>query len=138
MAKLWTCTPHAVRQVGDTIRVHFRNNARFPFTISPLGLPVGKKSEGADYADGLSDNSQAQCTRAHRSTHIRVAATGTPELNRLDNHVDAVGINTFTCGGLDFWTGCSTFVVKTGNSLMLDWTITEDAAPSEKDGDSVL
>ena len=69
---------------------------------------------------------------------VPTPATGSLALNRLDNHVGAVGINTFTCEGLDLWTGCSSFVVKTGNSLMLDWTITEDAAPSEKDGDSVL
>jgi len=39
-------------EVGDTIRVIFRNNGRFPYSMHPHGLFYDKASEGADYADG--------------------------------------------------------------------------------------
>ncbi len=38
-------------QVGDTIRVVFRNNTRFPVSMHPHGLLYAKDSEGAGYAD---------------------------------------------------------------------------------------
>lgn len=38
-------------EVGDTIRVVFRNNTRFPVTMHPHGVLYGKDSEGASYAD---------------------------------------------------------------------------------------
>ena len=39
-------------QVGDTIRVVFRNNAKFPATVHPHGVFYDKRSEGAPYNDG--------------------------------------------------------------------------------------
>lgn len=44
-------------QVGDVIRVVFRNNASFPATIHPHGVFYRKDSEGADYSDGTSGSS---------------------------------------------------------------------------------
>ena len=38
-------------EVGDTIRVVFRNNTRFPVSMHPHGLQYAKDSEGAPYAD---------------------------------------------------------------------------------------
>lgn len=38
-------------QVGDTIRVVFRNNTRFPMSMHPHGVAYDKASEGAGYAD---------------------------------------------------------------------------------------
>lgn len=38
--------------VGDTIRIVFRNNARFPFSVHPHGVFYDKRSEGAQYEDG--------------------------------------------------------------------------------------
>jgi len=38
-------------QVGDTIRVVFRNNADRPYTLHPHGVFYGKDSEGAPYDD---------------------------------------------------------------------------------------
>ena len=38
--------------VGDNIKVHFKNRARFPFSIHPHGVFYGKDSEGANYNDG--------------------------------------------------------------------------------------
>jgi len=41
-------------EVGDTIRVVFRNNARHPYSMHPHGVFYAKASEGADYSDGSS------------------------------------------------------------------------------------
>jgi len=41
-------------EVGDTIRVVFRNNASHPFTMHPHGVFYEKPSEGAGYDDGSS------------------------------------------------------------------------------------
>ncbi|XP_053313463.1 coagulation factor V [Spea bombifrons] len=38
-------------EVGDTLRVHFKNMANKPLTIHPQGIAYGKKSEGSNYAD---------------------------------------------------------------------------------------
>jgi FtsP/CotA-like multicopper oxidase with cupredoxin domain len=45
-------TIHA--EVGDIIKVVFKNNARFPFSIHPHGVFYQKDSEGALYNDGVS------------------------------------------------------------------------------------
>jgi hephaestin len=39
-------------QVGDTIQVVFRNNARYPFSVHPHGVFYTKSAEGALYDDG--------------------------------------------------------------------------------------
>lgn len=39
-------------QVGDTIKVTFRNNCSFPASIHPHGVRYDKKDEGAPYNDG--------------------------------------------------------------------------------------
>jgi FtsP/CotA-like multicopper oxidase with cupredoxin domain len=41
-------------EVGDTIRVVFRNKASRPYTMHPHGVFYAKSSEGAAYADGTS------------------------------------------------------------------------------------
>lgn len=41
-------------EVGDTIKVVFRNNTRHPFSMHPHGVQYQKDSEGADYQDGTS------------------------------------------------------------------------------------
>lgn len=38
-------------EVGDTIRVGFKNNTRFPVTMHPHGVRYDKESEGAPYSD---------------------------------------------------------------------------------------
>ena len=40
-------------EVGDTIKVMFRNNASFPFSLHPHGVAYTRDSEGAMYADGM-------------------------------------------------------------------------------------
>lgn len=42
-------------EVGDTIKVVFKNNARFPFSIHAHGVFYQKESEGASYNDGVSE-----------------------------------------------------------------------------------
>ncbi len=39
-------------EVGDTIRVVFKNNSAYPFTVHPHGVFYNKDSEGAPYSDG--------------------------------------------------------------------------------------
>jgi FtsP/CotA-like multicopper oxidase with cupredoxin domain len=39
-------------EVGDTIKVVFRNHATHPFSMHPHGVEYAKDSEGADYNDG--------------------------------------------------------------------------------------
>lgn len=39
-------------EVGDTIRVIFRNNGRYPYSMHPHGVFYEKSSEGAGYVDG--------------------------------------------------------------------------------------
>jgi manganese oxidase len=41
-------------EVGDTIKIVFRNNATHPFSMHPHGVLYLKDSEGADYNDGTS------------------------------------------------------------------------------------
>ena len=43
-------------EVGDTIRIVFRNNGKRPYSIHPHGVFYEKASEGADYADGTTIN----------------------------------------------------------------------------------
>jgi FtsP/CotA-like multicopper oxidase with cupredoxin domain len=42
-------------EVGDTIKVVFKNNAHHPFSLHPHGLLYLKDSEGAPYQDGVPD-----------------------------------------------------------------------------------
>ncbi|XP_056414161.1 coagulation factor V [Hyla sarda] len=39
-------------EVGDTLKVHFKNLASKPLTVHPQGISYGKHSEGTKYADG--------------------------------------------------------------------------------------
>ncbi len=49
---LGTLGPLVRAEVGDTIIIHARNNARFPFSFHPHGVFYEKASEGAPYNDG--------------------------------------------------------------------------------------
>lgn len=43
-------------EVGDTIRIVFRNNGKHPFSMHPHGVFYEKASEGAQYSDGTTVN----------------------------------------------------------------------------------
>jgi FtsP/CotA-like multicopper oxidase with cupredoxin domain len=51
--------PPIQAEVGDTVKVLFRNNTPFPASMHPHGLLYDKASEGADYEDGTSGADKA-------------------------------------------------------------------------------
>jgi len=56
-------------EVGDTIKVVFRNNASFPFSLHPHGVAYTRDSEGAMYADGM-EHPEANGLVAPGKTHL--------------------------------------------------------------------
>lgn len=46
-------------EVGDSIRIVFRNNASYPYSVHAHGVLYDKESEGAGYNDGTSSASKA-------------------------------------------------------------------------------
>ncbi len=56
-------------EVGDTIMVHFKNNATYPFSVHPHGVFYLKDSEGAPYADGTTDADKADDVVPPGGTH---------------------------------------------------------------------
>ncbi|MGH2841829.1 MAG: multicopper oxidase domain-containing protein [Solirubrobacteraceae bacterium] len=63
-------TLHA--EVGDTIRVVFRNNTRFPASMHPHGVFYDKSSEGAGYDDGTRGNDTDDDAVQPGATHTYV------------------------------------------------------------------
>ena len=59
-------------EVGDTIRVVFRNNTRFPVTMHPHGVFYDKASEGAPYQDGTSGADKDDDGVPRGGTHVYV------------------------------------------------------------------
>jgi FtsP/CotA-like multicopper oxidase with cupredoxin domain len=57
-------------QVGDTIRVVFRNNSRFPASLHPHGVSYKKDSEGAHYNDGTGGADKADDGVPTGGTHV--------------------------------------------------------------------
>lgn len=63
-------TLHA--EVGDTIRVVFKNNTRYAASIHPHGVFYEKSAEGAPYADGTSGRDKADDSVRTHKTHTYV------------------------------------------------------------------
>jgi FtsP/CotA-like multicopper oxidase with cupredoxin domain len=59
-------------EVGDTIRVVFRNNGTHPYSLHPHGVIYTKSSEGAPYADGTSAADKADDAVPPGGTHVYV------------------------------------------------------------------
>lgn len=59
-------------EVGDTIKVFFKNNASRPYSIHPHGLLYRKDSEGAGYNDGTSGDEKSDDAVPPGGTHIYV------------------------------------------------------------------
>src|SRR5579862_3384143 len=57
-------------EVGDTIRVVFRNHATRPYSMHPHGVFYNKDSEGAGSHDGTSGNDKADDAVAPGQTHV--------------------------------------------------------------------
>jgi manganese oxidase len=56
-------------EVGDTIKVVFKNNATHPYSMHPHGVLYEKDSEGSDYNDGTSGKDQEDGCVAPGATH---------------------------------------------------------------------
>jgi manganese oxidase len=56
-------------EVGDTIRIVFKNNASHPYSMHPHGVLYLKHSEGADYSDSTSGSDKSDGCVAPGSTH---------------------------------------------------------------------
>lgn len=66
---LGTLGPVLRAEVGDTIVVHFKNKARFPFSVHPHGVFYEKDSEGAPYDDGTGGTDKADDAVPPGGTH---------------------------------------------------------------------
>ena len=59
-------------EVGDTIRVVFKNNATQPYSMHPHGVFYDKASEGAPYADGTSGADKADDAVSPGNSHVYI------------------------------------------------------------------
>jgi FtsP/CotA-like multicopper oxidase with cupredoxin domain len=59
-------------EVGDTIKIVFKNNSTHPYSMHPHGVLYQKDSEGADYNDGTSGADKGDGGVAPGATHIYV------------------------------------------------------------------
>jgi FtsP/CotA-like multicopper oxidase with cupredoxin domain len=59
-------------EVGDTIRVVFKNHATHPYSMHPHGVFYRKDSEGADYNDGTAGADKADGGVPPGATHVYV------------------------------------------------------------------
>ncbi len=57
-------------EVGDTIRIVFRNQTRFPCGLHPHGVFYAKDSEGALYDDGTAEQDKADDAVSPGATHV--------------------------------------------------------------------
>ena len=57
-------------EVGDTIRVVFKNNATHPYSMHPHGVFYKKESEGALYEDGTSGSDKVDDAVPPGKTHV--------------------------------------------------------------------
>jgi hephaestin len=59
-------------EVGDTIKIVFKNNATHPFGMHPHGVLYAKDSEGADYNDSSGDADKSDGCVAPGGTHTYI------------------------------------------------------------------
>jgi len=59
-------------EVGDTIKVVFKNNASRAYSVHPHGVFYAKDSEGADYLDGTSGKDKEDDAVAPGATHTYI------------------------------------------------------------------
>ena len=59
-------------QVGDTIKVVFKNNANFPASVHPHGVFYNKDSEGAPSADDTGETDKSDDAVPPGGTHVYV------------------------------------------------------------------
>jgi FtsP/CotA-like multicopper oxidase with cupredoxin domain len=56
-------------EVGDTLKIVFKNNASHPFSMHPHGVLYQKSSEGSGYDDGTTGNDKTDDAVAPGATH---------------------------------------------------------------------
>jgi len=59
-------------EVGDTIKIVFKNNASRPYNMHPHGVLYQKNSEGSGYNDGTSGDDKADDAVPAGATHIYI------------------------------------------------------------------
>ena len=101
-------------EVGDTIKVVFKNNAHFPFSIHPHGVFYSKSSEGANYNDGVSNIRSNNSNGVINNT--KIATT------------DAASAKTAANGG----------AVQPGKMYTYVWQVPERAGPGPNDPSSIV
>jgi manganese oxidase len=101
-------------EVGDTIKVVFKNNAHFPFSIHPHGVFYSKSSEGANYNDGVSDISSNNSNGVINNTQIATT--------------DAASANTAANGG----------AIQPGKMYTYVWQVPDRAGPGPNDPSSIV
>src|SRR5579862_875538 len=57
-------------EVGDTLRIVFKNNATHPYSMHPHGVFYNKDSEGSSYDDGTTGNDKADDSVPPGKTHV--------------------------------------------------------------------
>jgi FtsP/CotA-like multicopper oxidase with cupredoxin domain len=57
-------------EVGDSLRVVFKNNATHPYSMHPHGVFYNKDSEGSSYDDGTTGNDKADDSVVPGKTHV--------------------------------------------------------------------
>lgn len=100
-------------EVGDTIKVVFKNNAQYPFSIHPHGVLYSKSFEGADYNDG--------------SNNI-----GNLSINHTPNESSNTNASTTTANAVDGG------AVPPGKIFTYIWQVPERAGPGPNDPSSIL
>ena len=80
-------------EVGDTIKVVFKNNASRPYSMHPHGVFYEKASEGSMYADNVSRRSKDRGHGAARGdVHLRVGGTGTGRSGARRSQLDRLAV----------------------------------------------
>jgi FtsP/CotA-like multicopper oxidase with cupredoxin domain len=64
--------PVLYAEVGDTLKVVFKNNASRPYSIHPHGVLYLKNSEGSGYNDGTSGEDKVDDAIAPGATHVYI------------------------------------------------------------------
>ncbi len=62
--------PSLFAEVGDTIRVVFKNHGERPYSMHPHGVFYDKDSEGAPYNDGVADDQKPGAAVPPGKTHV--------------------------------------------------------------------
>lgn len=116
-------------EVGDTVKVVFRNNCSFPTSIHPHGVRYEKDGEGAPYADGTSGEDKADDEVPPKGEHTYnwevperagpAKMDGSSALWMYHSHADEIG---------DVYAGLSGFIVVTAEGKAK-----EDGSPEDVD-----